>query len=255
MNKKTTTGLLLFSLVGGQDLTPQEIVRYVTSHPKPQTSIMEIRLEITRKKKNKEKTKVREFTRYEKFYKSGKFKSKSLARFKKPEVVKGTSLLSWIYKNGKTEQWFALPKIKIPKKIKAKDRSKSFLNTDFIYEDLENRGLATDSLVSLGSEYLDGNQCRVIMAWPKQESAYFARKIWVNTQLWRIVKVEYYKSESKKEKTLYVTDFIKKNEFSTAGKMRMERENGNKTVMEIISYKPDIGLKEEVFSKSFLIQN
>ena len=33
---------------------------------------MEIRLEITRKKRDKEKTKVREFTRYEKYYDKGK---------------------------------------------------------------------------------------------------------------------------------------------------------------------------------------
>ena len=90
------------------------------------------------------------------------------------------------------------------------------------------------------------------MAWPKNESAYFARKIWVNTQLWRIIKVEYYTSEAKKEKTLFITDFITKNSFTIAGKMTMKRDNGNQTVMEALSYKPDIGLKDEIFSKSYL---
>ena len=47
-------------------------------------------------------------------------------------------------------------------------------------------------------------------------------------------------SESKKEKTLYVSDFIKKNGFSIAGKMVMEKDNGDKTVMEVMSFKPDI---------------
>ncbi len=255
MNKNKILSISLIALVSGQDFTPKEILGYVISHPKPETSIMEIRLEITRKKKKKLKTRVREFTRYEKFYTVGKFKSKSLARFKKPDIVKGTSLLSWVYKNGKTEQWFSLPKIKKAKQIKAKDRSKNFLNTDFIYEDLENRNFKTDSLANLGNEFIDGNQCRVIMAWPKQESSYFSRKIWVNVQSWRIVKVEYYSSESEREKTLLITNFIKNNGYMTAGKMIMERENGNKTVMEIISYKPDIGLKDEVFSKSFLMNH
>ena len=248
---------LLFLLGGiliAQDLTPEEILSYVVSHPKPESSITEIRLEITRKKKKKKKVKVREFTRYEKVYESGKFISKSLARFHKPKIVKGTSFLSWVYRNGKTDQWFALPKIKKAKKVKAKDKSKSFLNTDFTYEDLENRGLGVDSLVSLGSEYIDGNMCKVMMAWPKEKSSYFSRKIWVNTQTWRIAKVEYYTSESKKEKTLYVSDFIKKDGFSIAGKMVMEKENGNKTVMEVMSYKPDIGLKDEVFTKDFLVK-
>ena len=74
------------------------------------------------------------------------------------------------------------------------------MNTDFTYEDLENRSLGLDSLFSLGNETLDGNICKVIMAWPKDKSAYFCRKIWVNSQSWRIAKVEYYSSESKKEK-------------------------------------------------------
>ena len=249
-------GFILFlgSLLIGQDLTPEEILTYVASHPKPESSITEIRLEITRKKKNKKKVKVREFSRYEKVYTSGKFTSKSLARFHKPKIVKGTSFLSWVYKNGKTDQWFALPKIQKAKKVKAKDRSKSFLNTDFTYEDLENRSLGSDSLFSLGSEYHEGNICKVIMAWPKEKSSYFSRKIWVNNHSWRIVKVEYYSTESDKEKTLYVSDFIKENGFSIAGKMVMEKENGDKTVMEVMSYKPDIGLQDEVFTKDFLIK-
>ena len=87
-----------------------------------------------------------------------------------------------------------------------------------------------------------------------QKSSSFSRKIWVNSQSWRIAKVEYYTSESKKDKTLYVSDFIKKNGFSIAGRMVMEKENGNKTVMEVMSYKPDIGLQDEVFTKDFLLK-
>ena len=40
-----------------QDLTPEEILTYVASHPKPESSITEIRLEITRKKKKKKRSK------------------------------------------------------------------------------------------------------------------------------------------------------------------------------------------------------
>ena len=203
---------------------------------------------------DKEKTKVREFIRYEKFYDSGKYRSKSLARFIKPNIVKGTGLLSWIQKNGKTDQWFFLPKLKTAKKVKAKERSRSFLNTDFIYEDLESRKPGLDSLATIGTELLDGNQCRVLMAWPKNESAYFSRKIWVSLRTWQIQKVEYYKNESEKEKTLTLTDFIESNGFRTAGKMTMDRGDGNKTIMQITSFKPEMGLNEEIFSKSFLIK-
>jgi outer membrane lipoprotein-sorting protein len=92
------------------------------------------------------------------------------------------------------------------------------------------------------------------MAWPKNESAYFSRKIWVNVRNWQICKVEYYTTESEKEKTLILTDFIEKNGFITAGKMVMERGDGDKTIMKISSFKPDMGLNDEIFSRSFLIK-
>ena len=245
---------LLFKAIFGQDLTAYEVMDRVYSIPKPKTSIMEIRLEITRKKRDKEKTKVREFTRYEKYYEKGKYRSKSMARFNKPNVVKGTGLLSWSQRNGQTDQWFFLPKLKTAKKVKGKEKSKSFLNTDFIYEDLESRRPGIDSLISIGTEFVNGKKCRIIMAWPKDQSCYFSRKLWVNTQNWQITKVEYYKSESSKEKTLILSDFIDINGFTTPGKMLMDMGNGNRTLMQIISYKQDIGLNDEIFSKSYLIK-
>ena len=161
------------SLSKGQTITPQEVMDRVYSLKRPTTSIMEVRLEVIRKKGDKEKTKTREFTRYEKFYDSGKYRSKSLVRFMMPKMVKGTGLLSWVNRNGQTEQWFFLPKLKTAKKVKAKERSRSFLNTDFIYEDLESRKPGLDSLVDVGNEFILGKQCKVMMAWPKDESTYF----------------------------------------------------------------------------------
>ena len=177
-----------------------------------------------------------------------------MARFNKPKVVKGTGLLSWVQRNGQTDQWFFLPKLKTAKKVKGKEKSKSFLNTDFIYEDLESRRAGVDSLISIGTEFIVGEQCRVIMAWPKDQSSYFARKLWVNMQNWQISKVEYYTSESEREKTLILSDFIEISGFTTPGKMLMDIGNGNRTLMQITSYKPDIGLNEEIFSKSFLMK-
>ena len=56
MYKYSLLFLFVVSLVA-QDLTPEEILTYVASHPKPESSITEIRLEITRKKKKKKKVK------------------------------------------------------------------------------------------------------------------------------------------------------------------------------------------------------
>ncbi|MDC1038549.1 outer membrane lipoprotein-sorting protein [Candidatus Marinimicrobia bacterium] len=246
--------IFILSIGMAQELSVLQIIEKVLSVPKPNTSISDIKLEIIRMKRGKEKVKVREFTRFQKNYISGEFKSKSLARFQKPILVKGTGLLSWVYRNGNTDQWFFLPKLKTVKRVQAKERSKTFMGTDFIYEDFESRKLGQDSLISVGIEYLNNQQCHVIMAFPQNESAYHSRKIWVNSQNWKIQKIEFYLNETHKLKTLSVLSFIEKNGFVTAGKMMMEKEDGKKTIMEINNFNPNVGLKDEIFSESFLIK-
>ena len=50
------------------------------------------------------------------------------------------------------------------------------MGTDFRYEDLENRKQGQDSVVIIGNEYFQGSQCKVLMAYPKDESIYFLVK-------------------------------------------------------------------------------
>jgi len=246
---------LMFSFLKGEDLTAEQIIKKIELNPKPNTSVTEVKLEISRYKRNKEKVKIREFTRFQKFYNSGKFKSKSIVRLYKPKIVKGAGLLSWVRKNGSTDQWIFLPKLKAAKEIKAKEKSKKFMGTDFRYEDLENRELGQDSLTLIGHEYFDGSKCEVIMAYPNDLSFYFSRKIWINTSNWQITKIEFYIDEFQLEKTLILSDFIIKNKYITPGLLSMTMEDSkNKTVMTIKSFKPDLGLKDEIFSESFLIK-
>jgi len=243
---------LLPMFVYGQ--SAESIMTQVLNHPKPESSVSEISLQIERTKRGKVKTKVREFVRFKKNYTSGKFKSKSLARFKKPIAVEGTGLLSWVYKNGSTDNWFFLPKLKTAKRVKGKDRAKIFMGTDFIYEDLESRSVGMDSLSLLGVEYLDGKHCHIIMAWPKNESFYHSRKIWVNSQLQQIVKIEFYTSATELEKTLYISNFIEDKGFVSPGKMVMKKGDTKQTIMTISSFKPNAGLKDDIFSEAFLIK-
>tara|TARA_B100001250_G_C19807030_1_gene793840 strand:+ start:265 stop:1038 length:774 start_codon:yes stop_codon:yes gene_type:complete len=242
-------------LLKSQDFTAEQIINNIELTPKPNTSITEVKLEITRYKHKKKKIKLREFTRFQKFYNLGEFKSKSIIRFYKPKIIKGAGLLSWVRKNGQTDQWIFLPKLKTAKQIKAKEKSKKYMGTDFRYEDLENRKLGQDSLIIIGNEYIDGFQCKVLMAYPKDESVYFSRKIWINSSSWQIIKIEFYLDEFQKEKTLTFSNFITKDKYITPGVLSMTLEdNRNKTVMTIKSFKPDIGLKDEIFSKSFLMK-
>ena len=131
--------LILFSflIANEDDFKAKKIMEKVISQPNPATSISEVKLEIVRKRANKEKRKSRAFIRYEKRYKNNEYFQKSLVKFLEPKSVKGTGLLSWTKEDGSSDQWIFLPKLKMAKKVKSKEKSKSFMSTDFIYEDLE----------------------------------------------------------------------------------------------------------------------
>ena len=146
--------LILFSflIANEDDFKAKKIMEKVISQPNPATSISEVKLEIVRKRANKEKRKSRAFIRYEKRYKNNEYFQKSLVKFLEPKSVKGTGLLSWTKEDGSSDQWFFLPKLKIAKKVKSKEKSKSFMSTDFIYEDLEKRSINDDIFRYEGQE-------------------------------------------------------------------------------------------------------
>ena len=143
--------------------TAIDVMKKVLHAPKPTSSISEINLEIVRKKMGKTKSKTRAFFRYDKQYNSGNYSKKSLVKFLKPKSIYGTGLLTWIGTDGSSDQWFFLPKLKVAKRVKSKEKGKSFMSTDFIYEDLESRKTGQDSLVLLRTEYLNGKSCQVIL--------------------------------------------------------------------------------------------
>ena len=59
-----------------------------------------------------------------------------------------------------------------------------------------------------------------------------------------------------KEKTLTFSEFITVDKYMTPGILTMDIEDEkNKTIMIIKSFKPNIGLKDEIFTESFLVKN
>ena len=247
--------LLSFLIANDDDLKAKKIMEKVISQPSPTTSISEVKLEIVRKRANKIKRKSRAFIRYEKRYENDEYSQKSLVKFLEPKSVKGTGLLSWTKEDGSSDQWFFLPKLKIAKKVKSKEKSKSFMSTDFIYEDLENRSINDDIFRYEGQETVNQNNCAVISSTPIKDSNYKSKKIFVDDKIFRVRKVEYFSENLTLEKTLFFKDIVKSGEYWLPKILEMKRPNGNYTIMNVKAFKPDIDLDDAVFSESFLINN
>ena len=230
------------------------VMEKVMNTPKPLSSISEIHLEIVRKKSGKTKRKTRAFLKYDKQYGSGEHSKKSLVKFLKPKSVNGTGLLSWIKTDGSSAQWCFLPKLKLAKRVKSKEKGKAFMATDFIYEDLDNRNINDDTFILDGVKKVDNHSCIVLLSKPIRKSSYWGKKIFVDEELWQIRKIEYFSKESVLDKTLFVKEIIKKGNYWLPTVLEMHKPNGNHTIMRVEAFKPDAKLDDEIFTEAFLIQ-
>jgi len=89
---------------------------------------------------------------------------------------------------------------------------------------------------------------------PVKKSSYWGKKIFVDDKLWQIRKVEFFTNESVLDKTLFLKDIVKKDNYWLPTIMEMHKSNGDHTIMKIEAYKPDAKLDDEIFTESFLKQ-
>ena len=88
---------------------------------------------------------------------------------------------------------------------------------------------------------------------PIKDSNYKSKKIFVDTKIFRVRKVEYFSENLILEKTLFFKDIVKNGRYWIPKLLEMKRPNRNYTIMNVKAYKPDIDLDDAVFSESFLI--
>lgn len=230
-------------------------MEHIDARLKPKDVVTKLRMTLVSIKGGKERRRSREMKIFEKYYASGRFNSKSLIRFSLPAEVKGTGFLSWDRRGDEPDdQWLYLPALKKMKRIRAKDKTRKFLGTDFTYEDLSGRDIDEDEYRLLGEESLNGILCYRVEAIPKKkESQYGSRIIWVDKDRWLMKRVEYFNHKGKAMKVLSLPHHVKNGNYWTATKLIMENlKTHHKTIMEVLNVDYDLGLGDEVFTESFL---
>ncbi len=243
------TGLVLAQPAG------REIMERVDALPSPRDMVSKLKMTLISSRGGKLRQRSRELITYERHYDSGKFKSKSLIRFFQPAEVKGTGFLTWDRRGNRSDdQWLYLPALKKVKRIRAKEKSKNFLGTDFTYEDLAGRSTDEDEYEYLGDDLYRGSACYKVKAIPKDGTTdYGNRIIWVDKKNWLLKRVEFFDRQGKRLKILEIPDHVRNGKYWTATTLIMENvSTGHKTLMKVLSVEYDQGLKDEIFTESFL---
>lgn len=114
--------------------------------------------------------------------------SKAILRFTGPAEVKGVSLLIVNHPDAASDQWLWRPAVGRDQRIAAQDRSDKFFNTDFSYEDLEERDVDQYDYTLTGQ--ITGKW--TIEAKPRKASEYIRSLFYIDKTNYTFQRIEAY---------------------------------------------------------------
>ena len=180
---------------------------------------------------------------------------KSLTVFDTPRDVKGTAFLSFTHSTKPDDQWLYLPALKRVKRISSRNKSGSFMGSEFAYEDLSSQEVEKFRYKWLRDETLDGKQTMVVEYYPEYENSGYTRQVvWIDGEIWKVVRTEFYDRKDALLKTLTVQGYRQYlDRYWRADAMRMENhQTGKSTEIQWSGYGFGTGLGDRDFNKNAL---
>ncbi|MEN8257684.1 MAG: outer membrane lipoprotein-sorting protein [Thermodesulfobacteriota bacterium] len=181
---------------------------------------------------------------------------KSLTIFDSPRDVKGTALLTFTHKVGDDDQWLYLPALKRVKRIASRNKSGSFMGSEFAYEDIASQEVEKYTYKYLGDAIYDGHDCTMVESYPVDaaNSGYTRMVSWRDKDEYRLWKVEYYDRKSSHLKTLTMAGYQRYlDRFWRPHRMHMvNHQNGKSTELHWDSFQYRTGLTDTDFNKNSL---
>lgn len=181
---------------------------------------------------------------------------KSLSIFDSPRDVKGTAFLTFTHKKDDDDQWFYLPALKRVKRISSRNKSGSFMGSEFAYEDITSQEVEKYTYKWIRDEVYGNEECFVIELYPvdKKNSGYTRQVVWIDKKQYRQWKVEYYDRKKSLLKTLTVKGYKKYlDKYWRSDEMNMvNHQNGKSTKLLFSNFQFRTGLKDKDFNKNAL---
>lgn len=180
---------------------------------------------------------------------------KTLITFKFPRDIKGTGLLTFEHIEGSDDQWLYLPALKRVKRIASKNKSGSFVGSEFSYEDI-----ASTKPEKFTHKYIREDEHQGIKVWiverdPKDPNSGYTKIIsWVDQSNFQVVKQEFFdrkgsplKVENDNGYTLYLEKFWRPSEM-----VMHNLQTKKKTTLTFSDWAFQQGQKGSLFSKRSL---
>jgi outer membrane lipoprotein-sorting protein len=185
----------------------------------------------------------------------GRNGDKSLMEFLSPADVKGTKMLTHEYINKDDNQWMYLPALKRIKRIASRNKSGSFMGSEFSYEDTGNAKWEEFTYVDgLEEVTIDGVVCLKGVRVPKDKYSGYTKQItWIEKERKLVKRVDYYDRKKELLKTAIFSKWKKIDGVYVMGQIHMtNHQNGKQTILEWSDQKIKVGLRKKDFSKRVL---
>jgi outer membrane lipoprotein-sorting protein len=180
---------------------------------------------------------------------------KSLSVFDEPADVKDTKMLTYSHGLKPDDQWLYLPALKRVKRISSRNKSGPFMGSEFAFEDLGSQEVEKYTYKYLRNESCGEWECYVMERYPAyKHSGYTRQVVWVDTEAYRAVRVEFYDRKKAMLKTLESSDFQQfLGKHWRPGKMHMvNHQTGKSTLLEWKNYQFKTGLTDRDFRSQSL---
>ncbi len=177
---------------------------------------------------------------------------KTISTFLSPADVKGTKVLGWEHIDRDDDQWLYLPALKRVKRIASRNKSGSFMGSEFSYEDIGNQNPGKFTFSGEAKKVmLDGVECYMGTRIPKDKNSGYTKQVtWVDTKDFLIRKIDYYDRKGELLKSATFSDYKKIDGIWRVGKIDMKNhQNDKETLLVWKEDKIKAGLKSRDFDK------
>lgn len=182
----------------------------------------------------------------------GKDGDMSLMEFLTPADVKGTKMLTYEHINKDDDQWMYLPALKRVKRISSRNKSGSFMGSEFSYEDTANSSWEKYNYAEkLEKVQLDGKQYYKGIRYPKDKNSGYSKQItYIGVKDFLVYKVEYYDRKKELLKTAIFSGWKKLDGVYINSEIVMtNHQNSKKTILQWDNKKIKLNLNKRDFSK------
>lgn len=179
---------------------------------------------------------------------------KSRIEFQWPADVKGTRMLTWTHKKGNDDQWLYLPALKRVKRITSRNKSGSFMGSEFAYEDLGSQEVEKFKHDFLGDAKIDGRDCWKMQRIPvDKKSGYSKQVLWIDKGYMNAVKIEYYDRKGELLKTAEFKGFKKYGKYWRVGRIEMlNHQTRKRSILDWKERKLGVDIDEDDFDSDEL---